>query len=447
MVMKKIKCFCYLLFFAFVAFATTSCNSDELQSSEEFDVSFVISNVTNSPSSVSSDNGMSKVKVPDSVKCNDLKAHYVIIVIDGTEKKIPVFYIGNVAWTNTVRLTPGVHEITEFLVYSENDTLISAVPHAGKPFARYVKVPLNQKFTVASDKKNEIKLEVVCYEEKYFTDFGFVYFKFNEIRVRKLWFFANFCIKNKADYAESLYAQQSGWESASGPFIDVPAIMKVEVWKNGAPIDTFKNSVQGEKFFVKYVDYLGQTDNFELKLYILVRQGTAFDYVLFKSWMFNDISDIPEGSDKVIDGVLGNCYDPINPPDFILDQCYVNETAWSVGPKYKETGNWATYTPYNGVYNKVDLLAGQTLSAGTVEFSAPVSGEVTITITLASGWSLQNGNESVKIQGYTSAPTESPSPGQFDTYKGTSLVIQVPQYAFYGVHVDVRKQREVPCPE
>ena len=132
------------------------------------------------------------------------------------------------------------------------------------------------------------------------------------------------------------------------------------------------------------------------------------------------------------------CEEPYNPV------CYKSETAWSAGTRYVQKGNWATYTSVSNQLPKtVTLFAGQTMNAGSVNFA--MSGmDVQITITLNEGWSLVPGNESVKIQGFTSTPPASnPAPGQFTTYKGNELTVTVPYFNFYGVHVDV--QKVVPC--
>lgn len=117
------------------------------------------------------------------------------------------------------------------------------------------------------------------------------------------------------------------------------------------------------------------------------------------------------------------------------------ETAWAAGTRYVNPGNWATYTTYEGAYKEVVLFAGQTREAGLVEFSAPVNGLVTITITLNAGWSFQDVSENVKIQDYSDAPSGNPSIGLFD-HKGTSnsstFSIHVPVNNFYGVHADVQ---------
>jgi hypothetical protein len=135
--------------------------------------------------------------------------------------------------------------------------------------------------------------------------------------------------------------------------------------------------------------------------------------------------------------------------------CYSYETAWAAGTRYVSKGNLATYTPYTGRAQMVNLVAGQYYVAGTVTFSAPVEGMVTITIQLNPGWYFAYGeevgglfDESLHIQGYNNEPaTENPSPGLF-TYnfnaEGQDFSIQVPAATFaYGVHASLAM--EVSC--
>jgi len=122
---------------------------------------------------------------------------------------------------------------------------------------------------------------------------------------------------------------------------------------------------------------------------------------------------------------------------------WYGESAWSDGDRYVDPGNWATYTAYYGVADSIVLYAGQTLDAGTVDFSTPNAGLVTITITLADGWRFKDVDENVKIQDYDATPpAENPAPGLFEHKghaTGTSFSIDVPENHFYGVHVDVEQ--------
>ncbi len=128
----------------------------------------------------------------------------------------------------------------------------------------------------------------------------------------------------------------------------------------------------------------------------------------------------------------------------LCNGCWAGETAWSDGERYVEQGNWARYTSYDGSAKTVTLYAGQWMDAGTVAFSAAAGGEVTITITLNTGWRFKDVAENVKIQDYAVAPTGNPVPGdfawKFDAADGPFVV---PENSFYGVHVDV--ERQVPC--
>ena len=123
-------------------------------------------------------------------------------------------------------------------------------------------------------------------------------------------------------------------------------------------------------------------------------------------------------------------------------QCLVfkGETAWAGGDRYNKRGNWATYVTGEG--KTVDLFAGQTMKAGSVTLSEPEGGKVTITVTLADGWSFVDKAENLKVQGYSKAPSGNPDPGNFadkadcDASSNTCS-ITVDDANYYGIHVDV----------
>jgi hypothetical protein len=144
------------------------------------------------------------------------------------------------------------------------------------------------------------------------------------------------------------------------------------------------------------------------------------------------------------------------------EECeWIGETAWAANEdepgelRYnisknrqgKYIGNWATYVEYTeGEEKTVTLFAGQTMEAGTVEFSAVGDGMVEIKITLNEGWRLEEDDEgeiipeALKIQGYEESPQgyENPAPGLFTTYKGTELTVTVPAFEYYGVHLNLQ---------
>lgn len=128
-----------------------------------------------------------------------------------------------------------------------------------------------------------------------------------------------------------------------------------------------------------------------------------------------------------------------------------DQTAWAANGdqpadlRYNDQGNWATYTEYNGEEKTVTLFAGQYIDIGTVTYSAPVDGKVTITIELNEDGDFYDDENNVKIQDYENAPSGNPAPGQFDhkgTASGDSFSIEVPENNYYGVHVDALTECE-----
>lgn len=113
-------------------------------------------------------------------------------------------------------------------------------------------------------------------------------------------------------------------------------------------------------------------------------------------------------------------------------ECTEWQTETGFGGEAAGAGSaWWFY--YDGI-GVEKIYAGQNTVIGTVEYTGGK-----MQITLVDGWELQNVSESVKIQGYTTLPTGRPAAGQFTTYKGTSLNPEIGAYAYYVIHLDVRK--------
>jgi len=128
------------------------------------------------------------------------------------------------------------------------------------------------------------------------------------------------------------------------------------------------------------------------------------------------------------------------------------ETAMAEGNTYPNHA-WFMYTPYADAPFAVDLIAAQHYTVGTVEFSAPVDGWVTITIILDEDVRFDPGELEVSIKGYTDEPdaiSEGSWPFCTWPYKGdvdpdeSSFSMDVPAYGsdnepylFYAVHVNV----------
>jgi hypothetical protein len=355
--MKKLLC---MLAVILVAFLATNCKKDQSNNPPvkgSTEVQFNINSVTQSGLKSNS----------DEIICSQEKATYVMYKMDGGDyQRVEVFYVGNVPWTNSIKMNAGgTHTLQEFVVYGRNpstglDEVIMAAPHSGSTYAPYVTNPLDHQFTVVTDQKLQLTMDVVCFQPTTYTNFGFIYFNLNQIVFRQQWFFGDFCIKNKAEYTGSDYAQQPNWGSGTG-YIDAPAIFKIEVYKGTTLMNTFTNDDAahhfGDKVSVTYGDDLNVTDAFTFKLWILVKQGNAFNFQLFNTWNFYDISNITQLTDGVVDFVLGSCNptaDYIFPPYIDLpNQCFYTINGCGTMGGYVDAtlgGIGAGYDIANGLY-------------------------------------------------------------------------------------------------
>jgi len=256
--------------------------------------------------------------------CDNDVAHYALIEIDGETLKVDVFYLEGIIYTNTIKLSPGTHEIQNFVLQNDNgtpdddsdDTIVKATPLTGSTYAEFVQNSLPFNFDVDAFYKAEINIEILCFEAADITDFGFAWFAVDQITVRELCFFGDFCTKYYEDYAGSLYELQTG-----GLRHDMPAIFKIDVYKNDEFLISYNNEEwfgEGAALCVQYPDFDNVTDNFEFVLSILVKAGMNFEYKEFHTFTTTDDGTLANiGSDNVLDFVLGSCVpdaDLILPP-------------------------------------------------------------------------------------------------------------------------------------
>ncbi|TVQ89870.1 MAG: hypothetical protein EA393_06450 [Bacteroidetes bacterium] len=88
------------------------------------------------------------------------------------------------------------------------------------------------------------------------------------------------------------------------------------------------------------------------------------------------------------------------------------------------------------IYAGQELIEGAYITIGRCDNDV----YVTLTIELGENMMLRDVSEPVKIQGYNedNLPSTRPPAGLFTTYKGNELVVEVPHYPYYVVHLDVK---------
>ncbi len=329
--MKKIKLFKKLAFVALATLIVTSCNKAP-----------VPSNDASGPQEVTfSSPQVSKTGTKESKAFkDDTQVSYASIVINGTTYTPAVYYIDGVAYTQAIKLDPGTYTVTQFILMNDNQTpddtsddiMVSAAPETGSQYAGFVNHPLPFDFTVAPFVKNEIDIEILQFTAQEYSDFGFDWFTMSQVTVREQLFFGDISVKHPSDYAGSLYEHQS-----NGLQVDMPAIFKIDVYRNDVFLISYNNESyfgEGHPLHVAYPDADNSTDHFKFVLSILVKSGTSFVYKEFHTWTFDDDALIPNGGDGVVDFVLGNSNS--NSPDLLLPP-YQNLPA---SCSYKITGAW-----------------------------------------------------------------------------------------------------------
>ena len=253
-----------------------------------------------------------------------LTVKYAHVIINGVDYYPLTFVIDGKLYTQAIKLDAGAYLVEYFALMDDmgtpdkvDDKIVKATPMYDSDYAQYVEYPLYREIVIVAFQKFELRIEVLCYMEVHYEYFGFFWFEVRELTIRTQCFFGDFCIKHLPDYYGSLY-------ELDGLQLDEVAIFKIVATRNGDPIGTFHNTYWDDQqnflfdspLCVEYADYDNEEDHFLFELWIYVKVGNTFDYVLFHTWHFYDDEMIPTGPDWVVDFVLGNCN--YTEPDLLL---------------------------------------------------------------------------------------------------------------------------------
>lgn len=292
----------YLSLFA-IALIFAACNKDEgNQPTAEAEFEFKIEQ----------SNFDFKSEVPG---CSDLNMDYVKFVVNGETYKSFIYYVNDEYLTQVVKFPVGDYVLTSFLVYNDNgtpddesdDILIKAAPEPNSDYHAFVENKLDLPFNVDPFYKEQITIDVLCFEELFYDEFGFTWFEFNDIKLEGQAFFGDICSDCYEDYEGSLYANQP-----NGVQFDMPAIFEIKVFRNDElePLKTYSNEEWlgvGAPLEVFWPNNLNETEEFHLELWVLLPYGNGFEYRLVEQWAFMDGDGLEAGDDGVVDFVMGTC--------------------------------------------------------------------------------------------------------------------------------------------
>jgi hypothetical protein len=257
-----------------------------------------------------------------------LTVKYAKVTIDGQDYYPLTFVLDGKLYTQAIKLDAGDYVLEYFALMDDMDTpdsklddeIVKATPMDDSDFAGFVEYTLPKAITIIAFQKFELKIDVLCYIPAIYEYFGFFWFEVIEMTIREQCFFGDFCLPNLTDYEGSLY-------DLNGLLIDEVAIFKIRVIRNDEPLGFHFNTVEGdgitfkEPLCIQYADYDNAEDHFEFELWIYVKVGDEFEYVLFHVWEFDDDEKIDTGGDGIVEFVLGDCV--YSPTDFLFPP-YVN---------------------------------------------------------------------------------------------------------------------------
>ncbi len=296
--------------------AFSSCEKQPAADLQQ-DVVFSINNVTNSLKK-GTVNGInpsdSEFVIPN---CSDEAPAYVMVGMDGNDPvKLDVLSgLNDGTETVVMKLDADVeHTINSFMVYSSDGSLIWAAPMNNSYYAQLWDLDgLVKKFTVEAFKKNAITIDVLCWEEYSYEEFGFNWFDFQGVTIKTMCFFGDICTKFYDDFYNfpgSPYNRGDGVDRG----YDMPAIFKVLIkTADGVVInDQTMNSNasyygEGSPLCIEYPDFGDTQDNYFFEIYLAYPDGSY--NLVYTSDMFaaEDDQSAITGEDGVFDFVVGNC--------------------------------------------------------------------------------------------------------------------------------------------
>lgn len=272
--------------------------------------------------------------------CMSQEASYAMVTltyggVGMTPIEVPVFYIDKVMYTQAIKLTPETetekYRLEEFILYSEDGTILTAAPHAGSDYGTMVANALPVDVPVNAFTKAEVPINLLCYSPSTHKEFGFTWFQMTEHQIRNKFFFGDFCTKFFADYdVESSYY-------AGKAMVDMPAIFKLNLNKLNADGTAYESVMEfdnilsfesGSPLEMTFVDMVGADDKYRIDISIYVKIGESFGFQNFGSWYFSDEENdvlytddqftqaFTPGDDGVYDFILGNCN--VNGADFMF---------------------------------------------------------------------------------------------------------------------------------
>ncbi|MFW6225874.1 MAG: hypothetical protein ACOC3V_02845, partial [bacterium] len=215
--MKIFKILSIMLFFT-VGLFFTSCEKDIVDGpdSSKTEVSFDINHVMDLKSDAFD------------IECTGGEAVTAEIMIDGFDEPFTpsLLDVDGETMTQVIKLNSGSYTVTSFKLLDDDGNIVKATPSYGSDCDIYVSETVPFELVVPEFDKVERSVEVLCFNEAEYGNFGFNWFNIGQVEVNEIFFFGDLCY-NPADYEGSLYDEL--FELEDYPF-DIPALFEIRTF-------------------------------------------------------------------------------------------------------------------------------------------------------------------------------------------------------------------------
>ena len=255
--------------------------------------------------------------------CSNAPAAYVMIGLNGNDAvRLEILSgMGNVTQVMKFIIDPDspVQVINSFMVYDGNDKMIWATPKNGSKFQKLWGLKgVDKPFTPEAFKKSVIDIDVICWEEYSYKEFGFNWFEFHEVTVKTLCFFGDVCTKFYDDFYT--YPGSPYFGSGTTEF-DMPAIMSVYIKNaNGDVVNDTDNDIhnnwydgttlwqgEGAPLCIEYPYFADDDQALTFEIWLMYPDATQHLVYTSDPFMASADQSTITGDDGVFDFVVGNC--------------------------------------------------------------------------------------------------------------------------------------------
>ena len=301
------------------AFAFHACENKVDEQQTKGEVVLTIKNLTSQGPTTQLKSGiytgLKSDEGPGIPVCSDGTPSYIMYWLTGESQeeghKLPILQnYGGGELTVMEKLEAGVYTIERLEVYDENGNILWASPTEGSTYDELFDLPNNVSITfeVSPFTKTLLDVDVLCWQDYDYINFGYNGFDLNFIKVKTICFFGDVCTK----FFREWHGKNSPYADQAGVFHDFPAIFSVDILDaDGAVInDTEVNSNAswlgtGEPLCVEYADHVGVAEDYTAVINLMLPDGTS---VPLDSIHFTDDDATVAalaGEDGIIDFIAG----------------------------------------------------------------------------------------------------------------------------------------------